>query len=212
MRIKKGANRSFGLAISVSYLTCLSTPHTHTFPHTHTSTPPLVLMHTPCMHTITLLPSPSHLHTLILTQGSSVDTAVGVVVHKVSKGGVAEGKVEVGDRITSVNGTTTEGKSYQEVRDRGGERERGGRWGEREGRRGGGERETQYDVFGKVSLIMPPYILQVAADLLSPFSFTPGAVPSAEQWGGARTGDTASSQAHFHLSHSQFASWRRIHR
>ena len=121
-----------------------------------------------------------------------MDTAVGVVVHKVSKGGVAKGKVEVGDRITSVNGTTTEGKSYQEVRDRGGERERGevgrgggegerGRWGERGGGggerekgevgRGGGERETQYDVFGKVSLIMPPYILQVAADLLSPLLF-----------------------------------------
>ena len=41
---------------------------------------------------------------------------------------MAEGKVAVGDKITSVNGTTTEGKSYREVR---GEEEREvGRWGE----------------------------------------------------------------------------------
>ena len=65
-----------------------------------------------------------------------MDTAVGVVVHKVSKGGVAEGKVEVGDRITSVNGTTTEGKSYREVRDRGGERERRGEVGRERGEEG----------------------------------------------------------------------------
>ena len=65
-----------------------------------------------------------------------------MVVHKVSKGGVAEGKVAVGDRITSVNGTTTEGKSYREVGEVG--RGRGG-GGEREGGGGGGrEREREW--------------------------------------------------------------------
>lgn len=76
-------------------------------PHTHTRTY--------SMHTLTH--TPSHMHTL--TQGSSQDAAVGVVVHKVSEGGVAEGRVAVGDRIIAVNGTTTEAKSYHEVREEG---------------------------------------------------------------------------------------------
>lgn len=61
----------------------------------------------------------AHPHPHTLTQGSSQDAAVGVVVHKVSEGGVAEGRVAVGDRIIAVNGTTTEGKSYHEVREEG---------------------------------------------------------------------------------------------
>lgn len=42
-----------------------------------------------------------------------------MIVHKVSEGGVAKGMVAVGDRIVAVNGTTTEGKSYHEVRETG---------------------------------------------------------------------------------------------
>ena len=105
MHLQRGENGGFGFAIAVSVSFLLTPVGT---PPLLLLTPPLVISPPPCLP-VQLLP-------LFALQGCSGDASAGVLVRNVTEGGSADGRLQVRDRLLSINGRSIDALGYSEVR------------------------------------------------------------------------------------------------